>query len=177
MARSNSPVTGSNAARSCRRHSISRPSARALQLLGVARLEMGDLRGARAALAKGVPAIVDIGDRFAIPAGLSALAGLAAKEGRPRAALALAGAAAEYEHVNHTYRAQAIRAYLDTWLVPVRSSVGAAAAKLLDEGRRMTLDEAIALGLDDRPEDPVASRRVTGPDPPRGGGRGAGRPA
>jgi hypothetical protein len=127
--------------------------ARALQLLGVARLEMGDLRGARAALAKGVPAIVDIGDRLAIPAGLSALAGLAAKEGRPRAALALAGAAAEYEHVNHTYRAQAIRAYLDTWLVPVRSSVGAAAAKLLDEGRRMTLDEAIALGLDDRPED------------------------
>jgi hypothetical protein len=94
--------------------------ARALQLLGVARLEMGDLRGARAALAKGVPAIVDIGDRLAIPAGLSALAGLAAKEGRPRAALALAGAAA---------------------------------AKHLDEGRRMTLDEAIALGLDDRPED------------------------
>jgi DNA-binding NarL/FixJ family response regulator len=127
--------------------------ARALQLLGVARLEMGDLRGARAALAKGVPAIVDIGDRFAIPAGLSALAGLAAKEGRPRAALVLAGAAAEYEHVNHTYRAQAIRAFLDTWLVPVRSSVGAAAAKLLDEGRRLTLDEAIALGLDDRPED------------------------
>jgi predicted ATPase/DNA-binding NarL/FixJ family response regulator len=126
--------------------------ARALQLLGVARLEMGDLRGARAALAKGVPAIVDIGDRFAIPAGLSALAGLAAKEGRPRAALALAGAAAEYEHVNHTYRAQAIRAYLDTWLAPVRTSVGAAAAKLLDEGRRLTLDEAIALGLDDQPE-------------------------
>ena len=74
--------------------------ARALQLIGVCRLEMGDLRGARSALAKGVPAIVDLGDRFAIPAGLSALAGLAAKGGRPRAALMLAGAAAEYARVN-----------------------------------------------------------------------------
>jgi predicted ATPase/DNA-binding NarL/FixJ family response regulator len=127
--------------------------ARALQLLGVCRLEMGDLQGARAALTKGVPAIVDIGDRFAIPPGLSALAGLAAKEGRPRAALMLAGAAAEYERVNHTVRPLAMRAYLDKWLEPVRASVGAAAEKLLDEGRRLPLDEALALGLDDRRED------------------------
>jgi predicted ATPase/DNA-binding NarL/FixJ family response regulator len=125
----------------------------ALQLLGVARLELGDLRGARAALTQGVPAIVDIGDRFALPAGLSALAGLAAKEGRPRAALVLAGAAAEYERVNHTFRPKAIRAYLDTWLAPVLTAMGAAAAKLLDEGRRMTPSEAIALGLDDQTED------------------------
>ena len=68
--------------------------ARALQLLGVSRLELGDLHGAKSALGKGVPAIADIGDRFAIPVGLSALAGLAAKAGRPRAALRLAGAAA-----------------------------------------------------------------------------------
>lgn len=127
--------------------------ARALQLLGVCRLEMGDLQGAWAALMTGVPAIVDIGDRFAIPPGLSALAGLAAKEGRPRAALMLAGAAAEHERVNHTVRPQAMRAYLDKWLEPVRISVGAAAEKLLDEGRRLALDEALALGLDDRRED------------------------
>ena len=127
--------------------------ARALQLIGVCRLEMGDLRGARAALARGVPAIVDLGDRFAIPAGLSALAGLAAKGGRPRAALMLAGAAAEYERVNHTYRPQAMRDFLDQWLTPVRTAVGAAAAKILDEGRRLPLDEAVALGLDDQPED------------------------
>jgi hypothetical protein len=37
--------------------------ARALQLLGVSRLELGDLYGAKSALARGVPAIVDIGDR------------------------------------------------------------------------------------------------------------------
>ena len=124
----------------------------ALQLLGIARLEMGDLRGARAALAEGVPAIADIGDRFAIPAGLSALAGLAAKESRPRAALMLAGAAAEFEHVNKTHLPQAMRAYLEGWLAPVRSSAGGTAAKLLGEGRRLALGEAIALGLADQPE-------------------------
>jgi DNA-binding CsgD family transcriptional regulator len=128
--------------------------ARALQLLGVSRLELGDMHGAKAALAKGVPAIADIGDRFAIPVGLSALAGLAAKRGRPRAALTLAEAATAYEHVNQTYRPQKIRAQLDGWLAPVREKVGIAAQKLFDEGRGLSLDQAIALGLDDKPEAP-----------------------
>ena len=127
--------------------------ARALQLLGVSRLELGDLHGAKSALGKGVPAIVGIGDRFAIPVGLSALAGLAAKAGRPRAALRLAGAAAAYEEVNQTYRPQKIRAFLDAWLAPVRTTVGTAAAKLFDEGRGLAPGQAIALGLDDQPED------------------------
>jgi predicted ATPase/DNA-binding CsgD family transcriptional regulator len=127
--------------------------ARALQLLGVSRLELGDLRGAKSALGKGVPAIADIGDRFAIPVGLSALAGLAAKGGRPRAALRLAGAAAAYEEVNKTYRPQKIRAFLDAWLAPVRTTAGTAAAKLFDEGRGLAPGQAIALGLDDKPED------------------------
>ena len=108
--------------------------ARARQLLGVSRLELGDLPGAKAALAKGVPAIADIGDRFAIPIGLSALAGLAAEKrattGRPR----LAGAAAAYEEINQTYRPPKIRAELDAWLAPVRKKVGAAAQKLFERG-------------------------------------------
>jgi non-specific serine/threonine protein kinase len=127
--------------------------ARALQLLGVSRLELGDLHGAKSALGKGVPTIADIGDRFAIPVGLSALAGLAGKGGRPRAALRLAGAAAAYEEVNQTYRPQKIRAFLDAWLAPVRTTVGTAAAKLFDEGRGLAPGQAIALGLDDKPED------------------------
>src|SRR5215467_13796521 len=126
--------------------------ARALQLIGVTRLQLGELPAARAVLARGVPAIVDLGDRFAVPVGLSALAGLAAKEGRPRAALLLAGAAAAYEQVNETYRPQAIRAFLDGWLEPVRKSAGAAARKLPDQGRRLTLAEAMALGLGEAPE-------------------------
>ena len=126
--------------------------ARALQLIGVTRLQLGELPAARAALARGVPAIVDLGDRFAIPVGLSALAGLAAKEGRPRAALLLAGAAAAYEQVNDTYRPQAIRAFLDDWLEPARKEVGAAPRKLRYQGGRLTLDEALALGLGEAPE-------------------------
>ena len=127
--------------------------ARAQMLLGVSRLERGDLPGARAALAKGVPAIADIGDRFAIPVGVSALAGLAAKGGRPRAALMLAGAAAAYEEVNQTHRPQKVRSMLDAWLAPIRKNAGATTQKLFGRGRELTLDEAIELGLDDQPED------------------------
>jgi non-specific serine/threonine protein kinase len=128
--------------------------ARSRQLLGVARIEMGDLPGARAALTRAVPLVLAIGDRFAIPVALSALAGLAAKDGRPRTALKLAGAAAAYEEVNHTYRPLQIRGYLDGWLAPAHASLGGAAAKLYDEGRLLPLDEAIALGLDETPEVP-----------------------
>src|SRR5262249_54150810 len=56
---------------------------------------------------------------------------------------------------------QAMRAYLDGWLAPVRRSAGAAAAKLPGEGRSLALGEAIELGLADQPED----RRRPGPSP------------
>ena len=128
--------------------------ARALQLLGVVRLDNGDLSGAEAALAQALPEVLGLGDRFAVPIGLSALAGLAARRGRPRSALRLSGAAAAYEQVNQTNRPQLIRALLDDWLTPVIDQVTTAAGRLLDEGRRMPLDEAIAAGLDARPEDP-----------------------
>ncbi|MGZ4426543.1 MAG: ATP-binding protein [Nocardioidaceae bacterium] len=128
--------------------------ARAWQLLGIARLELGDLQAARTALEAGVPAIVDIGDRFAIAIGLSGLAGLAAKLGKPRVALRVAGAAAAYEEVNQTYRPEPLRTSLEEWLAPARAATGAAAPKLLNEGRRLTLDEAVALALDDQPEQP-----------------------
>jgi DNA-binding NarL/FixJ family response regulator len=105
-----------------------------------------------------VPAIVDLGDRFAIPVGLSVLAGLAAKEGRPRTALLLDGAAAAYEQVNDTYRPQVIRGFLDGWLESARKATGATARKLLDEGGRLTLDEALALGLSEAPEGGAPSR-------------------
>jgi DNA-binding NarL/FixJ family response regulator len=55
--------------------------------------------------------------------------------------------------MNQTYRPQKIRAFLDAWLAPVRTTVGATAAKLFDEGRGMAPGQAIALGLDDTPED------------------------
>ena len=140
-------------------------AARAQQLLGVARLEQGDLAGARAVLQQAVPAIVEIGDRFAIPVGLSALAGLAALGGRGRSALMVAGAAAAYEEVNQTYRPEPMRAYLEGWLAPARAALGGAAPRLLDEGRRMTVEEALAVGLDDRPEGPLRPGPASGLTP------------
>ena len=62
--------------------------------------------------------------------------------------------AAAYEETNQTYRPQNVRRVLDTWLAPARAAVGAAAAKLFEEGRGLTLVQAVALGLDDAPEDP-----------------------
>jgi non-specific serine/threonine protein kinase len=138
----------------CEARGLPAIEARARQLLGMAELELGDLPRARSALAKGVPAVVGLGDRFAIAVGLSVLAGLAAGTGRPRAALRLAGAAAAYEETNQTYRPQNVRRVLDKWLAPARAAVGAGAAKLFEEGRGLTLVQAVSLGLDDAPEDP-----------------------
>jgi non-specific serine/threonine protein kinase len=129
-------------------------AARALQLLGMARLILGDLSAARAALENGLPAIVDIGDRFAIPAGLTGMAGLAAKSDRPRLALRLAGAAAAYEEVNQTYLPKPLRRLLDEWLTPARTTLGVAAAKLFAEGRLMPIDDAVAQAMANEPEDP-----------------------
>ncbi|MDQ4055257.1 MAG: LuxR C-terminal-related transcriptional regulator [Actinomycetota bacterium] len=128
--------------------------ARALQLLGIVRLDNDDPSGAEAALAEALPEILELGDRFAVPIGLSGLAGLAARRGRPRSALRLSGAAAAYEQVNQTNRPQFIRARLDRWLTPVVDQVTTAAGRLHDEGRGMPLDEAIAAGLDPRREHP-----------------------
>ena len=127
-------------------------AARARQLLGIARLELGDLAGARAALRHSVPAVVEIGDRFGVPIGLTALAGLAALEGRPRVALRVSGAAAAYEDVNQTYLPEPLRAYRDAWLAPARAAMGNPAAGLFDEGRRMTIEDVLAAGLETRDE-------------------------
>ncbi|MDQ6874635.1 MAG: LuxR C-terminal-related transcriptional regulator [Actinomycetota bacterium] len=136
--------------------------ARALQLLGVCRIETGQLDAARAALAAGVPGIVDIGEVFAIPVGLGALAGLAAKAGRPRVALMLAGAADEYERVNHTDRPRPMRTMLDGWLAPAYETLGANAAELLRQGSQLSLAEAVELGLADQPEDRPPGASVPG---------------
>jgi DNA-binding NarL/FixJ family response regulator len=55
--------------------------------------------------------------------------------------------------VNQTNRPQFIRSLLDRWLAPVVAQIGPAEGRLRDEGRDMPLDEAIAAGLDPRPED------------------------
>src|SRR5215207_6009255 len=58
-----------------------RSHARSVQLLGITKLDLGDVAGARTALGAALPALVDIGDRFSILVGLTGLSGLAARSG------------------------------------------------------------------------------------------------
>lgn len=120
---------------------------RALEPLGIARLELGDLTGARTALRQGLPALVAVGDRFIFPIGLSGFAGLAAKTGRHRRALRLSGAAEACRDSYESALPEPIRAYLECWLAPALKTVGAAAPKLIAEGRQMTLTAALGYAL------------------------------
>jgi predicted ATPase/DNA-binding CsgD family transcriptional regulator len=129
--------------------------ARAMQLLGIARLDLDDLDAAAAALREGLPITVGMGDRFVIPIGLSGFAGLAAKRGRPQLALRLAGAATAYSETNEFSLPDALKANVDRWLAPCRRAVGAAAARLLAQGRDMPLAAAVACALGDEPGRPA----------------------
>jgi len=126
--------------------------ARALQLLGVARVDLGQLKAARAALEEGLPASVGLGDRFVIPIGLTGFAGLAAKTGKHRMALRLAGAAQAYREAYESAFPEPNRAYLDSWLAPSFKAAGSAAARLLAEGRQLTLTAALEYALTNEPE-------------------------
>jgi predicted ATPase/DNA-binding CsgD family transcriptional regulator len=128
--------------------------ARSLQLLGIARVDLGHLEAARAALREGLPASVGLGDRFVIPVGLTGCAGLAAKTGKHRMALRLAGAAQAYRDAYESALPEPNRVYLDDWLAPSFKAAGpAAAARFVAEGRQMTLTAAVRYALADEPED------------------------
>ncbi len=137
----------------CRELGFESLCARALQLLGMTRLALGDLKAARTALQEGLPASVAAGDRFIIPIGLSGFAGLAAKTGKHRMALRLAGAAEAYRDIHASALPEPIRAYLASWLAPTLKTAGAAAAKLIAEGRQMTMTAALEYALANEPEE------------------------
>jgi predicted ATPase/DNA-binding CsgD family transcriptional regulator len=126
---------------------------RAVQLLGITKLDLGDVAGARTALGAALPALVEIGDRFSILVGLLGLSGLAASSGKPRVALRLAGFAEAYGEINQVSVPQPLQRSLAQWLAQARTTAGAAAAWLLADGRQLTLDEALAAGLNDGPGD------------------------
>jgi non-specific serine/threonine protein kinase len=128
--------------------------ARALQLLGLARIQTRDVPGATAALAEGVPVVVDSGDRFGIAVGLGTLVGLAAVTDRPRLALRLAGALDEYAHVNQLAPPEPLRELTDALLAPVRTAVGTAADALRADGHRLSVEEAVAVTFMPGPEQP-----------------------
>jgi len=137
----------------CRELGFASLRARALQLLGIARLLLGDLTAARAALQEGLPASVGLGDRFVIPVGLTGFAGLAARTGKHRMALRLAGAAEAYRDTHESALPEPNRAYLESWLAPSLKTVGATAARFIAEGQQMTLTAALEYALANEPEE------------------------
>jgi len=137
----------------CRELGFDSVGARALQNIGITRLELGDLTAARTALQQGLPASVAVGDRFIIPIGLSGFAGLAAKTGKHRMALRLSGAAEACRGTYESAMPEPLRAYLESWLAPALKKAGAAAPRLIAEGRQMTVTAALEYALADKPED------------------------
>ena len=137
----------------CRELGFDSVGARALQNIGITRLELGNLTAARTALQEGLPASVAIGDRFIIPVGLTAFAGLAARTGKYRMALRLAGAAEAHRDTYESATPEPLRKYLEDWLAPALTRAGAAAARLIAEGRQMTLTAALECALANEPEE------------------------
>ena len=135
-------------------------NARARQMLGFPLLELGELAAARAALAESFPVCMEVGDRWVVQIGLAGFIGLAAKTGRPRLALRLAGAGHAYRDANEFSMPVPIEEIVDRWLAPARARAGRSAARLVEEGRRLTPEEAVHLVLANEPDDalPPGSR-------------------
>jgi non-specific serine/threonine protein kinase len=132
-------------------------------MLGITRLDLGDLKAAAAALRQGLPLTLEIGDRFIVPIGLSGFAGLAARTERPREALRLAGAAIAYSETNEFTLPDVLHALLDGWLGPSRRAMGeATAARLIAEGRQMPFPAVVAraLAVESEPADPSGTRQT-----------------
>ncbi|HLK74118.1 MAG TPA: LuxR C-terminal-related transcriptional regulator [Streptosporangiaceae bacterium] len=127
--------------------------ARSLQMLGHARLELGDVRGARGALEEALPTCLELGDRWVIPLVMAGFAEVAACTGRPRRALRLAGVARGLCEAGQFSMPAVAQARLERWLAPARKQLGSAAAQVASEGERMSLAEAASYALADEPED------------------------
>jgi DNA-binding CsgD family transcriptional regulator len=137
----------------CRELGFESLGARAFQPLGIARLELGDLTAARTALQQGLRGSLAVGDHFIIPIGLSGFAGLAAKTGKHRRALRLSGAAEAYRDTYGSALPAPVGVYLEDWLAPALKTAGAAAPRLIAEGRQMTVTAALEYALADEPEE------------------------
>jgi non-specific serine/threonine protein kinase len=120
------------------------------------------MSGGRAALAEGVPVVVESGDRFGITVGLGGLVILAATTGRPRLALQLVGVRDEYARTNEVVPPRPLLDLDDEHLAPIRAAAGATAETLHAQGRRMPLEDAVTAALSDAPERPW--RAGSGPE-------------
>lgn len=126
------------------------------RMRGVARLELGDLGGARQDFSSGLQIFSSAGDMSALALHVRDFAVLALLEGEDERALLLAGAVAQIETVSETRMIQFLNNQLQsTGETPVSlrdaiARVGEDRANtLISRGRTMSADEAVAYALQD----------------------------
>ena len=137
----------------CRAIGFRSVGARSLQMLGHARFDLGDIRGARGAFEEALPTCLELGDRWVVPLVIAGLAGVALHTGRPRRALRLAGVVRGLCEAGQFSMPAVREARLEQLLAPARKRLGSAAAQIMAEGRRMSLAEAVSYALADEPEE------------------------
>lgn len=137
----------------CREHGFHWLFGRLSQLLGITRLDLGNLDEARRALEEGFRSVLDVGDRWVVPIGLAGFAGLAHQTGRPRSALRLAGAAVAYSQANEFSIPTPFEAKLEGWIAPARKDLGAKAKAIYVQGKDMGLEVAAAVALSNDPDE------------------------
>jgi predicted ATPase/DNA-binding CsgD family transcriptional regulator len=137
----------------CRAIGFRSEGARSLQMLGHARFDLGDIRGARGAFEEALPTCLELGDRWVVPLVIAGFAGVALRTGRPRRAVRLAGMVRGLCEAGQFSMPAVREARLEQLLAPARKQLGSAAAQIMAEGRRMSLAEAVSYALADEPEE------------------------
>src|SRR5260370_35918510 len=107
-----------------------------MKMVGPARLELGDIRGAREALEEALPTCLEFGDRWVIPLVMAGFAGVAAGTGRPARALRLAGVARGLCAAGQFSMPPVAQAPLERWLAPASKQAGRAPEGVLAHGER-----------------------------------------
>jgi predicted ATPase/DNA-binding CsgD family transcriptional regulator len=122
--------------------------ARCLAGIGWVALATGDLSTAAASLSHSLRLSLDIGQRLGIARGLEAIAALAVASQDPANAVRLEGAAASLRGLVGPVRSASAQARLEGILVLARREAGELnAARLLADGERMTVHEAVTCAV------------------------------
>ena len=124
-----------------------------LSARGTLALAEGDAAGARDLIGQSLAHWRASRDQGGIAFVLAHFAALAAAEGRPRRAARLAGAAAEQHALRGGPRSPVLQAHLERLLKQAnQGAAGHAHAAAAQEGRAMTLEQAVADALADAPD-------------------------
>lgn len=120
--------------------------------MGIAVFEQGDYRRARQLHRESLPLFVELGDRQALPESLGGLAEVHWVLGQPQRAAQLFGAIEALREATDVPLAEVYRPAHLRLLDDIRAHLGADAfAAAWTRGRAMTLEQAVALALDEEP--------------------------